>query len=103
MLFIQIVHYFVCFIIVVVVIYTLRQYLFAVNRMFGRQRHPYIDIETANWPKVTVLVAAHNEEAVIEHSMNALLNVIYPEDKLQVIIVNDRSTDHTKEIIDEFV
>lgn len=103
MLFVEIVHYLVAFIILVIIVYTIRQYFFTLNRLFGRQRHPYIDVETADWPKVTIMVAAHNEEAVIEHSMNALLNSVYPEDKLQVIIVNDRSSDRTKEIIDEFI
>jgi len=102
MLFVGFVHYFVCVIMIVITIYMVRQYSFTVNRLFGRQRHPYIDIETADWPKVSILVAAHNEEAVIEHSLNALLNVIYPADKLQIIIANDRSTDATKEILDEF-
>jgi len=102
MLFVGFVHYFVCVIMVVITIYMVRQYSFTVNRLFGRQRHPYIDIETADWPKVSILVAAHNEEAVIEHSLNALLNVVYPKDKLQIIIANDRSTDATKEILDEF-
>ena len=46
-------------------LYTLRHYLFSLNRLFGTQRHPYAAIVDADWPRVTVLVAAHNEEAVI--------------------------------------
>ena len=84
-------------------IYTLRHYFFTLNRLFGRQRHPYIDIETADWPAITVLIAAHNEEAVIADILKALLEVDYPEDRLTIIPVNDRSTDRTREIIDEFV
>ncbi len=41
-------------------IYTARHYLFTFNRLFGKQRHPYCDIDTADWPAVTVLIAAHN-------------------------------------------
>jgi cellulose synthase/poly-beta-1,6-N-acetylglucosamine synthase-like glycosyltransferase len=81
-------------------IYTARHYFFTLNRLFGRQRHPYIDVETANWPAVTVLVAAHNEEAVIADILKALLEVDYPAELLTIIPVNDRSTDRTREIID---
>jgi len=84
-------------------IYTVRHYCFTVNRVLGRQRHPYVDIETADWPTVTVLIAAHNEEAVITDCMQALLEVDYPADKLVIVPVNDRSTDRTREIIDDFV
>jgi cellulose synthase/poly-beta-1,6-N-acetylglucosamine synthase-like glycosyltransferase len=83
-------------------IYTLRHYWFTLNRLFGRQRHPYIDIETADWPAVTVLVAAHNEEAVVADILKALMEVDYPEDRMVIIPVNDRSTDRTREIIDEY-
>ncbi len=87
----------------VICLYTARHYFFTLNRLFGFQRHPYIDTDTADWPKVTVLVAAHNEEKVIAHILTALMEVHYPEDKLLVVPVNDRSTDRTREIIDSFV
>jgi len=83
-------------------VYTVRHYLFTLNRLFGFQRHPYIDIDTADWPDVTVLVAAHNEEKVISHVLEALMVVSYPEEKLLVVPVNDRSTDDTRKIIDRF-
>lgn len=81
-------------------IYTLRHYYFTLSRLFGRQRHPYIDVESADWPAVTVLVAAHNEEAVVADILKALMEVDYPADRLTIVPVNDRSTDRTKEIID---
>src|ERR1700730_1296620 len=90
-------------IVMVICIYTVRHYFFTLNRLFGFQRHPYIDTDTADWPNVTVLVAAHNEEKVVAHILVALMAVSYPEDKLRVVPVNDRSTDGTRQIIDHFV
>ena len=90
-------------VILLICIYTLRHYCFTLNRVMGGQRHPYIDIDTADWPAVTVLIAAHNEEAVIADILRALLEVDYPQDKLFIVPVNDRSQDRTREIIDEFV
>lgn len=87
----------------VICVYTVRHYWFTLNRLFGFQRHPYIDTDTADWPAVTILVAAHNEEKVIANILSALMNVNYPADKMLVIPVNDRSQDRTREIVDGFV
>lgn len=84
-------------------LYTVRHYHFTLNRLFGHQRHPYIDIDSADWPRVTVFIAAHNEEAVIAGCLEALLEVDYPADKILLMPLNDRSSDRTREIIDEFV
>jgi cellulose synthase/poly-beta-1,6-N-acetylglucosamine synthase-like glycosyltransferase len=81
-------------------IYTARHYYFTLNRIFGRQRHPYADIEDANWPALTVLVAAHNEEAVVADILKALLEADYPAGQLTIIPINDRSKDRTRDIID---
>src|SRR5438309_1418196 len=94
--------YFLFSIATVISVYTARHYWFTLNRLFGFQRHPYIDIDTADWPPVTVLVAAHNEEKVIADILAALTEVSYPENRLVVVPVNDRSTDGTREIVDRF-
>lgn len=90
-------------VILLICIYTVRHYFFTLNRVMGTQRHPYADIDTADWPAVTVLIAAHNEEAVIADILSALLVVDYPQDKLAIVPVNDRSTDRTRQIIDDYV
>ncbi len=85
-----------------VVVNLLRHYTFTLNRLFGRQRHPYLDVDTASWPKVTILIPSHNEELVIADILTAMLEVDYPRDRLTVIPLNDRSEDGTAEIMDEF-
>ena len=82
-------------------VYSARHYLFSVNRLFAEQRHPYASIVSADWPRVVVLVAAHNEEAVIADCLENLMGVDYPRDRMLVMPVNDRSVDRTREIIDE--
>jgi cellulose synthase/poly-beta-1,6-N-acetylglucosamine synthase-like glycosyltransferase len=83
-------------------VYMLRHYCFTLDRLLGRQRHPYLGIDTASWPSVTAVVAAHNEEKVIAHALEALLATEYPPHLLRILPVNDRSTDRTREIIDGF-
>ncbi len=99
----SILHVVVNIVILLISIYTLRHYIFTLNRLVGKQRHPYVDVDTTEWPRVAVLVAAHNEEQVIAHSMQALLNVDYPQDRLEIVVVNDRSKDGTAQIVDDFV
>jgi cellulose synthase/poly-beta-1,6-N-acetylglucosamine synthase-like glycosyltransferase len=89
-------------VIFIVCVYVVRHYAFTVNRLFGRQRQPYLDIDTADWPEVTVVVPAHNEEVVIVEILAALLDVDYPCDRLTIMPVNDRSKDKTGDIIDDF-
>ena len=50
------------------------------------------------WPRVSVLVPARNEESTITAAVQSLLQVDYPE--LEIILVNDRSSDRTGEIVD---
>jgi len=52
-------------------------------------------------PKVSVIIAARNEEKNIGDCLKSLSKVNYPKDKLEIIIVNDHSDDSTQQIIDE--
>lgn len=63
----------------------------------------YRKIPVDKFPAATVIVAARNEENNILDCMQSLDNLIYPEGKLDIIIVNDHSTDSTGQIIDEFI
>ena len=57
-------------------------------------------IEPSFWPSVSVLVSCHNEEAVVGRLTQALGQLEYPAGLLQVIIVNDGSTDRTGELLE---
>lgn len=91
------------FVVVTMTLYGVRHFIFTINRLTGTQRHPYIDIDVARWPLITVFIAAHNEEKVIAGCIEALLNTNYPADRLKIIPVNDRSSDGTGGIIDAYV
>ena len=51
-------------------------------------------------PKVTVVVAAHNEETVIERRLQNLLELDYPRDRLEIVVASDASTDGTDELVE---
>ena len=90
-------------IVIIMMLYGVRHFMFTINRLTGVQRHPYIDIAVARWPMITVFIAAHNEEKVIAGCIEALLNTDYPANRLKIIPVNDRSADRTGAIIDSYV
>jgi cellulose synthase/poly-beta-1,6-N-acetylglucosamine synthase-like glycosyltransferase len=51
-------------------------------------------------PSVSIVVAAHNEEDVIERRVRNLLDLDYPADRLQVIVASDASSDGTDVLVD---
>ena len=87
-------------VVLVMTLYGVRQLLFALNRWLAPVHYPYPDLQQVDWPEVTVLVAAHNEEKVIEDSLQALLASDYPRERLHIVPVNDRSQDGTEAIIE---
>ena len=89
-------------VVLIMAVYAVRHLVFTVNRLTGAQRHPYIDIGVAQWPVITVFIAAHNEEKVIAGCIEALLDTDYPHDRLKIVPVNDRSGDRTREIVDHY-
>lgn len=52
-------------------------------------------------PPVTIMIPAHNEAVVIQKTLRAMTRLNYPKDKLQVICINDNSSDGTGDIARE--
>lgn len=90
------------FVIIVMLVYTVRHFLFAINRLLGRQRLYYNDIYFSEMKSITVLIPMHNEEQVLSYVLDALLECDYDRDKLEIIPINDNSTDRTRELLDEY-
>ncbi len=62
-----------------------------------------IDRMAFDYPSCSILIPAHNEQTVIGATIEAMLALDYPPDKLKVIVINDGSTDGTRDIINYFV
>ena len=58
-------------------------------------------LSDANLPKATVLVAARNERIHAPALASALLALDYPVERLQIIVVDDRSDDGTGQLLSE--
>jgi len=57
--------------------------------------------DSGTFPKVSVIVAARNEEKNIVRCIQSLSKLHYPKDLIEVILVNDNSTDRTYELMNE--
>jgi len=53
-------------------------------------------------PYITLIVAAYNEERVINEKIKNTMEIDYPKDKLEIIVASDASTDKTNEIVESF-
>jgi cellulose synthase/poly-beta-1,6-N-acetylglucosamine synthase-like glycosyltransferase len=53
-------------------------------------------------PYITILIAAYNEENVIEETIKNKLALDYPEESLEIIVISDGSTDRTDEIVKKY-
>ena len=63
---------------------------------------PRAPVFTTALPRVSIVIAAYNEEQAIEARIENCLNLDYPKDKIEIIIASDGSTDRTNEIVSAF-
>jgi cellulose synthase/poly-beta-1,6-N-acetylglucosamine synthase-like glycosyltransferase len=60
------------------------------------------DNKSTALPKMSIIIPTKNEETVIRRCLNGILNVDYPKDKIQIIVVDGKSDDKTSQICEEF-
>lgn len=80
-----------------IIIYTLRTIFFGIGFKKGMIDTPQIPIEEL--PFISIIVPARNEEKNIKRCINSLTKLKYPPELMEIIIVNDRSTDKTEKYI----
>ncbi|MBN2320801.1 MAG: glycosyltransferase family 2 protein [Acidobacteria bacterium] len=111
------------FTICVLLIYTIRHYFFTMHRLYSEQRVYYQDIIDSEFKKISILIPMHNEEKVagqildllvsntfpyhnVEEPPQKILDLLiaadYPHDKMEIIPINDYSSDKTRRILDDY-
>jgi len=55
-----------------------------------------------SWPKISYCIITYNEEKNIEECLKSIFSQDYPKEKLEVILVDDNSTDRTVQIAKKF-
>ena len=93
------------FVIAVILIWFMIAYQFVLtcfgywNFMKSLREKQTVDGMRIDYPGCTILIPAHNEARVIDHTLHAMRNLVYPREKLEICVINDGSTDATREII----
>lgn len=96
------------FVVAVILIWFMIAYQFIltvygyINFVKSLKEQKEVDEMDIDYPTCTILIPAHNEAKVIGNTIQAMVDMEYPEGKLQIIVVNDGSTDLTKDIILEY-
>lgn len=67
-----------------------------------RQENLSIDDEPTSFPAVTIVIPCFNEEATVDGTIKSLLEMNYPKNKFNIIIVDDGSTDKTWQYIQKY-
>lgn len=80
------------------ILYTYFGYPILISLMPTKRNHQK-KTDQQNLPSVTLLIAAYNEDVVIERKIINSLSIEYPKDKLQILITADGSNDETPNII----
>lgn len=87
----------------VMIVYLIRHYVFTgIVLIYGRDSRRCLNGGGDCKPFVSVVVPAHNEKDVIERLLKRICEFTYPKERLQVLVVDDGSTDGTGKIIDDF-
>ncbi|RNL52570.1 glycosyltransferase family 2 protein [Pedobacter jejuensis] len=73
--------------------------LVKIKRRFTK---PFSFSNDAELPTVTILVAAWNEQDIIDEKVLNTIDLDYPKNKMQVIFITDGSTDETAEKISKY-
>ena len=72
--------------------------LFLLGYLYGfraeRQRRR-LEATQLDLPAISIMVPAHNEAMVITDTLNSLLRLKYPKELLEILVINDGSTDST--------
>jgi cellulose synthase/poly-beta-1,6-N-acetylglucosamine synthase-like glycosyltransferase len=88
---ISVIYFIVYFSIFLVLLYLL---------VFNRKRY---SLNLIQQPRISILIAARNEEHTIQRCLSAIDALTYPKEKIEVLIGNDASTDNTLAIVEALI
>lgn len=91
---------------VVMIVYLVRHYIFTLT-VLRRAKKPSSfdtnsDPKAENLPSVSVLIPARDEAKVIGRLLQRMTELTYPKEKMQVIVIDDASSDGTGRIANEY-
>jgi len=62
-----------------------------------------LNIKKDYLPSTAILIPAYNEEKIIRLKLENLSKIVYPQDKMEIIVLNDSSTDNTVREVNQYI
>ena len=84
-------------------LYSIIAATFLLSRYFFATFYRPVKIDPDYTPGVTLIIPCFNEEQWIDRTIKSCINQDYPADKLEIIVVDDHSNDHSVERIKETI
>jgi cellulose synthase/poly-beta-1,6-N-acetylglucosamine synthase-like glycosyltransferase len=81
---------------------TIVVYALGLAILFGSAARPSHRIPRRGEPTVSLVIPTYNEASIIGRKLDNVLQIDYPRDKLEVIVVDSASTDETRNIVNTF-
>jgi cellulose synthase/poly-beta-1,6-N-acetylglucosamine synthase-like glycosyltransferase len=84
--------------------YLIRHYIFTLTVLRSAKNKPVnaASCKIVYEPSVSILIPAHNEDKVVGRLLQKMTELSYPKDKLEIILIDDASTDNTGKIAEEY-
>jgi len=85
------------------ILHTYLVYPFFMITFFKKQKKQISTFrQSDDLPFITLLIAAYNEESIIEQKLKSVINTNYPLNKIHIIVGSDASTDRTNKLVLNF-
>jgi cellulose synthase/poly-beta-1,6-N-acetylglucosamine synthase-like glycosyltransferase len=100
----EILNFFFVFSALIISAYLIRHYIFTLTVLRHIKNRPSnaTTFSAEYEPSVSILIPAHNEDKVIGKLLQKMTELAYPKDKLEVIIIDDASSDNTGQIAEDY-
>ena len=87
-----------------IIAYLVRHYIFTLTVLRRAKKPKNVEFvaDPKYEPTVSILIPARDEESVIGRLLQRMTELTYPRDRLQVIVIDDASSDGTGQIAEEY-
>ncbi len=72
------------------------------SMILGRMVRPKSPSGLTEWPSLTMVISAYNEETVITEKLDNCMALDYPREKFRIVVISDASDDRTDEIVKNY-
>lgn len=89
--------------VIVMLLYLVRHYAFSLTALYYQKGQTHYTLHSMSFrPTVSILIPARDEEKVLPNLLHRITELTYPKDKIEVIVIDDASSDSTDQIAEEF-